>query len=50
MLVVQLLTTDRRPAKMLPSLNKIVALKVLAVSALVFALPAADAFAGWRIP
>jgi hypothetical protein len=36
---------------MLPTLNnRIVAVKVLAVSAFIFAVPAAEAFAGWRIP
>jgi hypothetical protein len=36
---------------MLPTLNnRIVAIKILALTALVFALPVAEAFAGRRIP
>jgi hypothetical protein len=51
MVVVQAITTIRRPPEMLPPLNdRILALKVLAVTALIFAVPVAEAFAGTRIP
>jgi hypothetical protein len=50
MLVVQA-DHDHRRTLMRPNLNnRIVALKVLALSALVFALPATEAMAGLRHP